>query len=142
MTLVVDTSVAVKFVVDEQGSDAADEILAGSEPLIAPDWLLAEMANALWNKVRLAHLLESDARNALEKAPQFFTRFEPAHLLLDRAFDFAFRLRHPVYDCFYLALAVEEDCRMITADKAFKKSAERGGYGDRVDLLEYQAWPG
>jgi predicted nucleic acid-binding protein len=29
----------------------------------------------------------------------------------------AIELRHPAYDCFYLALAEQRDCQMITADE-------------------------
>jgi predicted nucleic acid-binding protein len=29
----------------------------------------------------------------------------------------AIRLRHPVYDCFYVALAERERCALITADE-------------------------
>jgi predicted nucleic acid-binding protein len=50
MTYVVDSSVAVKWVVPEVLSDEADRILAGDDPLIAPDLLQVEAANALWKK--------------------------------------------------------------------------------------------
>lgn len=45
--LVVDTRVAIKFVTQEAGSDAAYRFVVDPEPLIAPDWLLVESATAL-----------------------------------------------------------------------------------------------
>ena len=45
---IVDASVAVKWVVDEQFSDAA-RLLAGAR-LYAPDLLYIECANILWKK--------------------------------------------------------------------------------------------
>jgi len=50
-TLVIDASVAVKWVVEENGTP---EVLALRQRarLIAPELLVAECANILWKKVR------------------------------------------------------------------------------------------
>jgi predicted nucleic acid-binding protein len=37
--------------------------------------------------------------------------------LASRAFEIAAELRHPVYDCFYLALAEREEASLVTADR-------------------------
>jgi predicted nucleic acid-binding protein len=137
MPLVVDASVAVKLIVEERGSEAAYQVIARPEPLIAPDWVLLEVANALWRKVSLVGLPEEVVRQALAGLPQLFSETPPTVPLLSAGLDLSFRIRHPLYDCLYLALAIEEDCRMITADKAFKVAADRGGLGDQVELLEY-----
>lgn len=137
--LVVDASVAIKFVTEEAGSDAAYQVVVGPEPLIAPDWLLVEAASALWKKVKFSRLLEIHARQALEDLPQFFARLHPASALLEDAFKLAFRLRHPVYDCLYLALAIRENARVITADRDFQAAAARVKHGDRVELLDFNA---
>ena len=34
----------------------------------------------------------------------------------DAAMALAIRLKHPIYDCFYLALAERERCALVTAD--------------------------
>jgi predicted nucleic acid-binding protein len=39
--------------------------------------------------------------------------------LAARALAIADELRHPAYDCFYLALAQARDARLITADRRF-----------------------
>jgi predicted nucleic acid-binding protein len=41
----------------------------------------------------------------------------PTVWLAKRAFEIASELRHPVYDCFYLALAEREDAALVTADR-------------------------
>ncbi len=47
----------------------------------------------------------------------------------------AFLLRHPVYDCVYLALAERLQCRLVTADRKLQlKAAERFN----VDLLPFE----
>ncbi len=47
MTLVIDASVALKWVIEEDDSAAAMALLLG-EPLVAPDFLAIECANGLW----------------------------------------------------------------------------------------------
>jgi predicted nucleic acid-binding protein len=49
VTIVIDASVAVKWVVREPDSDAADALLDDIE-LIAPVLWLAEAANVLWRR--------------------------------------------------------------------------------------------
>ena len=51
MTVIVDASVALKWVLQEEGSEAA-ELLLLEEPLAAPDLLIVECANVLWRKAR------------------------------------------------------------------------------------------
>ena len=41
------------------------------------------------------------------------------------ALEIASELTHPVYDCLYLALALREEIRVITADRRFFSAASR-----------------
>jgi predicted nucleic acid-binding protein len=41
----------------------------------------------------------------------------PIEDLLARALTLAITFHHPIYDCFYLALAEREGCALITADE-------------------------
>jgi predicted nucleic acid-binding protein len=45
-----------------------------------------------------------------------FEEFIPSHDLKDRALAVALELRHPAYDCFYVALAEQRGCQLVTAD--------------------------
>ena len=47
--LVLDASVAVKWFVEEPGTAAALALLAEDESLIAPELVIAEVANVAWN---------------------------------------------------------------------------------------------
>jgi predicted nucleic acid-binding protein len=51
VTVVIDASVALKWVIDEDGSEAARELLP-EQSLAAPDLMIVECANALWVKAR------------------------------------------------------------------------------------------
>lgn len=136
MALVVDASVAVKFVVREIGSEAAQQLLSIPEPLIAPDWLLAEAASAMWKKVKRSELLFVHAERNLDLLPSFFERLHPSGSLVAEAFRWSVNLRHPVYDCVYLALALREECSVVTADEKFHDALVRGGLEDQARLLQ------
>lgn len=58
-TLVVDASVAIKWVVEEPGTAVA--VAVRRHRLCAPDLLVAECANILWKKVRRRELDEVEA---------------------------------------------------------------------------------
>jgi predicted nucleic acid-binding protein len=47
----------------------------------------------------------------------------------------AIELDHPAYDCLYLALAVENDCRFVTADERLVNKIRRdkkSSFRDRI----------
>lgn len=139
--LVIDASVALKFVTEEPDTVAAKALLADPDPLIAPDWVLAECASGLAKKVLNNGLLEASAAASLDALPQFFARLHPTVALLDMSFDLSLRLGHAFYDCIYLALALREDEILITADAKFVKAARRGGFGSQVRLLGDEGSP-
>jgi predicted nucleic acid-binding protein len=58
--LVIDASIAVKWVVEEDGTPEA-LALRQKAKLIAPDLLVAECANILWKKVKRSELLKEEA---------------------------------------------------------------------------------
>lgn len=125
--LVIDASVAVKFGFREPGTKEARRVIAGPELLVAPDWILPEVANALSNKVKHSELLQIYAEYSLERLPAFFARLYSAAGLTRDAFSLAFRFRHSVYDCLYLALALRERAKLLTADKKLHQIAQAAG---------------
>ena len=104
---VVDASVAIKWLVDEPLSAQAARLLDDDLPLAAPELIYAEAANALWAIARRGRIVAADVREALD-------------LLADAPLTvLAADLDHPVYDCLYLALALQEQRPVITADRRF-----------------------
>ncbi|MFL6803979.1 MAG: type II toxin-antitoxin system VapC family toxin [Xanthobacteraceae bacterium] len=45
--------------------------------------------------------------------------------MADRAITLAIDLRHPIYDCFYLALAQRENTAIVTADERLFAAARK-----------------
>jgi len=119
--IVVDASVAVKWVLNEPRTEAA--LALRDEQLIAPALWLSEAANALWRHVRLAEMTSDEAftrMDELENAPVASFAIEP-HVA--RALEIATQINHPVYDCFYLALALREGIMLVTDDRRFAAAA-------------------
>ncbi len=137
MTLVVDTSVAIKWMIREPGNEAARALFDLPDPLIAPDWLLIEAASTFWKKVKSSELLEIHAERHIEDLPAFFSRMYDSSELVAEALKLGFQLRHSVYDCLYLALAQRESCRLVTADLEFFGALKRRGLDHQAMLLEY-----
>ena len=117
MSIVVDASVALRWYVQASDSEAAIALLAGDEPLVAPDLVVAEVTNAAWKLVRAGAIGGEHGARIAAAVPTAFSALIGAARLSARAFALAHELDHPVYDCLYLALAELEDARMITADQ-------------------------
>lgn len=113
--MVVDASVAVKWLLEENGSDTA-VAAAAEHVLIAPTLLWAEVANALLKKFLRGEINPAAATVASTALSVFVRHWHDLEPLAEAALRLAFELRHPVYDCFYLALAEREELHVLTAD--------------------------
>ena len=132
MSHIVDTSVVLKWVVQEAGSDAARSWVGTS--LAAPDFIRAELANALWKKVRIGEIEPHQASRGLRDGLEPVS-LVPTMPLVERALPLAISLPHPVYDCIFLTLAESLDMPLLTSDKKLWARTRRTSFGDRVVLL-------
>ena len=133
MTLVIDASVAVKWVLDEAGTDAAFALQA--QPLTAPALWLVEAGNAIWKRVGRGELSPEGADirlAALGRTPVLTT---PVELDLAAALSLATALKHPIYDCLYLAAAIREDAVAVTDDARFLRAVAGTEHEARVRRL-------
>jgi predicted nucleic acid-binding protein len=110
--------------VEQPHCELARQLAAGDDVLIAPELLLAEARNAFWKYVRAGLIGAETARTVLSKLPDRFDILWPLLPLTDDALEIATSLNHPVYDCFYLALALRQGAPLITADKRLAAAAQ------------------
>jgi predicted nucleic acid-binding protein len=123
MSLIVDASIATKWVANEPKSDEARALYL-SDDCLAPSLILAEVGNALWKKHRQQLITVAQARAAISALPGHLQLFDIIPLA-EHALEFALALRHPIYDCYYLALAERESAMLVTADERFIATAKK-----------------
>jgi predicted nucleic acid-binding protein len=137
MNVVVDASVALKWLVVEDDSRAA-LLIRAEHDVAAPDFLLIECRNALLSKVRRGELTRQQAEaaeNSLDEIALGIVLLPSTSVLRD-AFMIALNLGEPIYDCIYLAAALSTNRKLVTADERFAVKASRSRFGeDRIDLL-------
>lgn len=122
MTVVVDASLAIKWVIEEDGSDAARKI-AASEVMTAPELLLIECANVLRTKTRFGQVSADAARQALFALEATPIRLTPIRPHVAAAHAIALELNRSAYDSLYLAVALAERATLVTADLKFARAA-------------------
>ena len=118
-TLVVDASIVSKWFLHEGGSDAARELLKRNWILHAPDLLVAELGNLLWKRLERKELNLEGAELIMARLAAVPVVLAPVEQLTSMALRIAHLHRRSFYDCTYLALALREKCRMVTADLRF-----------------------
>ena len=138
-TLVIDASIAVKWVVEEHNTPEA-LTLRQKAKLIAPELLVAECANILWKKVKREELLKQEALLAARLLQGAEIELLPTRSLFETATRMTIEIDHPAYDCLYLALAVEKECPFVTADERFLRKLHQGRQhklrGRAISLIE------
>ena len=136
--MVVDASVAVKWLVEEVDSEEAlalgDSWAEAGVKLVAPYLLPLEVANALHRRVLGEELSTQQASELVEFLLGMGIELLETALLHVRALELASEFnQRAVYDSHYLALAEELDCDFWTADARFYRAAESAV--DRIRLL-------
>lgn len=126
-SLVVDASVALKWVIKEEHHDCAGTLLPLASRLTAPDIMLAECANVCRKKVKRGEMIASQATVGLDTIWQVIPSFEPIAPLSKRALGLAIDLDHHAYDCVYLALAESNGGILVTADRVLVRKIDRAG---------------
>lgn len=111
-------------------------VLREADALIAPDLIFPEVASAFYQQIKTGMANKERLRDGLDLLPRWFSEIVPSAILRNRAFDLSVHLKHPAYDCFYLALALVRDVKFVSTDSHFLRKASAHGYQDSVVHLE------
>ena len=129
MKYVIDSSVAMKWVLPEIDSDKAlqlrTDFAAAVHQLLAPDIFPTEVANALTSAEKSARIQPGDAIIFFTDIANNAPELHEATPLLRRAVEISLPTRQSVYDCLYVALAEQEACELITADDKLVKNMQQ-----------------
>ena len=134
--LVVDASVACKWYLLEVDSAAACGLLESDHRLIAPELIVAEVCNAVWRRLNSGRIGAEQARQTALEVIRAFDQLLPIGVFAARVLTIAEILRHPVYDCFYLALAEEVAAPLVTADRRLVQRVAGTEWSARVTPLD------
>lgn len=128
MTVVVDASIALKWVVPQEHTEEAlalrDRWQRDSERIIAPPLFRAEVTNVVRQYVRRGNLRLIEAPEILDVLLSSVASVEPEGLYTRALSITNDHGLGAVYDSIYLALAEFEDCDMWTADLKFARGVQ------------------
>ncbi|MGH7066372.1 MAG: type II toxin-antitoxin system VapC family toxin [Acetobacteraceae bacterium] len=121
MALVVDASVALKWVLKEPDSPLAEALLRTEPDLLVPDFWLNEATNVLWLQVRRKLFAPGEAREGLALLR---AQIEPTPTsgmrLHEVALEIGMSLNHSTCDTLYLAFAIAVGAAaVVSADGPF-----------------------
>jgi predicted nucleic acid-binding protein len=124
--LIVDASVAVKWVILEEGSSAA--AMLQDQDMHAPGMLWPEVGNALRSLAARRAISADLVARSLDVLIDVPVVIHPLDgQMVRRALQMALDLNHPIYDCLYLALAQRLALPLVTADRRLIAAVARGG---------------
>ncbi|MCG8510354.1 MAG: DUF3775 domain-containing protein [Rhodospirillales bacterium] len=134
--LVVDASVVIKWFVDEPLHAEARHIYKYQRDILAPEFVLVEVANVVWKKVRLREIEAEQAHGIIDLIFEAVPTLVGLQDILFQATNFAMELDHPVYDCLYLACIGGPQDALVTGDKRFFNKVQGTRFGDLVCYLD------
>lgn len=113
---VVDASVAIKWFVPEVHATAAGRLLREGFELLSPDLIRSEIGNVLLKKRRRGELSAEEAVGILRDFGRFPLRIRTSESLMEGAWRVAEHFGRSFYDSLYVALALQTECSLVTAD--------------------------
>ena len=136
--IVVDASVAVKWLVPEPGEYAARQLLIDGGQLFAPSLIRIEVTAAILRLYREDRLAEEQARRVCGEWSGIMSSggigLIPDEELYAVALEIGFESRHAFQDCLYLAAGKTMKAEVVTADRSLHERGSKAG--GRVRLLD------
>src|SRR6185437_13955244 len=96
----------------------------------------ARGCNAGWAMHRAGRATRDQVQDMPLRLRELIDRVVPSAELAPSAADIALQLDHPVYDCFYLALAERREIELLTADRRLVRKAAGSPWQGWVRALE------
>ncbi len=129
MIVVVDPGVALKWFVEEPFRPQARSLLVHKHELIAPDILIAGVAELARCKAERGEIAPDQAAPIVRNIalPTFISAFIESSRLRHRALAIAMECGLPVYDCFYAACAEAAAAPLVSTDETFLETLEAKG---------------
>jgi predicted nucleic acid-binding protein len=129
MMVVVEPGVALKWFVEEPLRPQARSLLVHGHELIAPDILIAGVADLAWRKATASEIGPEQAAAIVRSIalPSFISAFVESSHLRNRALALALQCGWPVHDCFYVACAEAASATFVSTDETFLQALRAEG---------------
>ncbi len=128
MKAVLDTNCALEIAFNKTDAVRLKTLLDESDAVLAPDLIIPEFVNALWQLHRLSRVSLSLCQEAGELLFDLVGTFVPSQEIYREALALTREQKsRAAYDMFYLALARRENAVLLTLDATLKKEAKRAG---------------
>jgi len=126
---VLDASVLAALYLEDPASDPSAAAVAriDDEELHAPDFVLLEVANVLWKRVRRGQIQAGAALAAIEDTPIASLRLHPTEQLVPQALALALAHGFTAYDALYVALATRVGGTVVTNDGGMRQRGIEAG---------------
>ena len=125
--IVLDASIILKRFLPEENSPSIRSFIPYGAQQLAPSIVEFELRSALCKHVGRGNLGKEMLDEAIsvwdEMVSDNWLEVIQTHEYINDAVELSCLLKHPLYDCCYIAVARKENCALITADK---KLYERG----------------
>lgn len=115
--IVVDASAAIRWFVAARSGGEPYTFPQVSQPLVAPDLFLADIRSAALSYLRKRTLELDQIQGMITTIDRLVTGYFPLEGLTEDAWTMSLEFDHSVYDCFYVALAVQLNSYLVTADE-------------------------
>ncbi len=126
----------MKWFIPEIYSPDAARLLEGRHELIATDMLLPESSDLISRKARLGELTLEDCREVFTAVQSAPVSTYPSQNLLEGALEITVAMDRPLSDGLNLALAVQQDCRMVTAGRRLFDTLQGTPFSVHVKWIE------
>jgi predicted nucleic acid-binding protein len=133
--IVIDASVAAKWVVPEEYSEQAGSLRENA--LCAPAHWQAEAVNVIWSKVYRGELSAAEATRRARILMGAPVEPVPLPALMEEALRLSLAYRITIYDSLYLSLAAARDIGFVTAERKVLRSI-----GGDAKLVQRVRWVG
>jgi predicted nucleic acid-binding protein len=133
--VVVDASVIMAAFFPEPFHEESVALLDSGVRLFAPDLIYAEVGNVIWKRHGRGDIDNKDAADIFNDVMSLPLEITASKQLADQALTLAMQTGRTVYDCLYVALAVQTKTIMFSNDRRLVNSLSAGPLKKYISAL-------
>ena len=132
---IIDASFAIKWILPEEGTEKALSVLDNLKRFLVPDLFLIESDSIVTKKVRRRELEVSEAAKLQHKIRQFPYVIIPYRDISKFASELSCTMAISHYDACYLAVAIEYEAHLYTADVRMANGLKNTPFNEYVRCI-------